>query len=214
VTRGQKETEPSLRIGLLGGTFDPPHLGHLWLAETARAQLQLDRVLFLPVGQPPHKTGQSVSAAFHRLAMTGLAVADNLAFVLDATDVERAPPHTTHTLIPLLQYAYPLAQMWLLLGADSLADLPQWRQPKQLLSLCRLAVLHRPGVTINWQALKRAVPGLETAVDFLDGPSLPISSTEIRQWARLGYSLRYLAPTAVASYIEHAGLYTVPRQPA
>lgn len=202
-----------MRIGLLGGTFDPPHLGHLWLAETARAQLRLDRVLFLPVGRPPHKEGKPLSPIAHRLTMTQLAIADNPTFVLDTTDTRRAPPHTTVSLLPLLHHAFPQALMWLLIGTDSLADLPQWHQPQQLLSLCRLAALPRPGIVVHWATLKTAIPGLETAVDWLDGPTLTISSTELRRWSRKGHTLRYLVPAAVADYIDQTRLYSPVNSP-
>lgn len=104
------------RIGLLGGTFDPPHWGHLWLAESARVQLGLDRVLFLPAGEPVHKLGKVITAVSHRLQMISLAIQDNPNFVLDTTDSTRPAPHTTVTLLPLLQEKYPDAAFWLLIG--------------------------------------------------------------------------------------------------
>jgi nicotinate-nucleotide adenylyltransferase len=194
-------------FGLLGGTFDPPHVGHLWLAEAAREQLGLERVLYLPVGAPPHKEGKRVTAVHHRLAMTQLAIQDNPAFLLDTTDIDRPPPHRTVTLLPTMQAAYPGARLWLLLGADSLADMPKWVQPSRIIEQCRLGVLPRPGVTIDWEVLETAGPHLHAATDWLDGPSVAISSTEIRQWAAAGRSLRYLLPTAVIEYIQQHGLY-------
>jgi nicotinate-nucleotide adenylyltransferase len=195
------------RIGLLGGTFDPPHVGHLWLAETAQAQLGLTRVLFLPVGEPVHKE-REITAVSHRLAMTQLALADYPSFELDTTDAERPPPHATYTLLPLLRQKYPQAGFWLLIGGDSLRDFATWRQPQQVIDQCRLAVLPRPGAEINWQALAEAVPGLPAAVDRLDGPTFPLSSTEIREWVRAGYSVRSLVGTAVAGYINRQHLYS------
>lgn len=195
------------RIGLLGGTFDPPHLGHLWVAETAREQLHLDQMLFLPVGQPPHKQNQSVTAVSHRLAMTRLAIASNPEFVLDTTDTDRPLPHTTHTLLPLLHQAYPDSQFWFLIGADSLHNLPTWGSPEQIIAQCRLAVYPRPGVTIDWPKLKTAVPEIETAVDLIKGPIMSISSSGIRGWRRLGHSVRYLVTADVLQYIETHGLY-------
>jgi nicotinate-nucleotide adenylyltransferase len=196
-----------MKIGLLGGTFDPPHWGHLWLAETARAQLGLAKVLFLPVGQPPHKGGKVITAVAHRHQMTQLAINDTPYFELDTTDMERDPPQVTVTLLPLLQKAYPEAEMWWLIGSDSLRDLPTWHQPQELIKLCRLAILERPGVVVDWAKLKTAVPAIETAVDMLDGPQLNLSSTEIRRWARAGYSIRHLLPVAVLQYIEDLALY-------
>ncbi len=195
------------RLGLCGGTFDPPHLGHLWLAEAAREQLQLEAVLFLPAGAPPHKQDCHVTAVAHRLTMLQQAIADNPAFHLDLTDVERPQPHTTVTLLPLLQQKYPQAQLWWLIGSDSLRDLPTWHAPQQLIQQCRLGVLPRPGVTIDWESLSTAVPGIETAVDWLHGPQVYLSSTDIRRCAQAGHSLRYLVPTAVANYIQTHDLY-------
>jgi nicotinate-nucleotide adenylyltransferase len=196
-----------MKIGLLGGTFDPPHWGHLWLAETARAQLGLAQVLFLPVGQPPHKGHQVITAVSHRLRMTELAIQDTDHFVLDSSDLERELPQVTVTLLPLLQDMYPTAQLWWLIGSDSLRDLPTWHQPHALIQLCRLAVLPRPGVAVDWPTLKTAVPGIETAVDMLAGPQLNLSATDIRHWAQAGYSIRHLLPAAVLQYITENALY-------
>lgn len=195
------------KIGLLGGTFDPPHWGHLWLAELARVQLGLAQVLFLPVGEPPHKVGWEITAVSHRIHMVSLAIQNNPHFVLDTTDCERPAPHSTVSLLPLLRQAYPSAQFWLLLGEDSLRDLPTWTEPDRLIKQCRLAVLPRPGVTISWDLLETAVPGLETAVDTLSGPTLSLSATAIRAWLKAGQAPNYLLPTAVLNYIQHHRLY-------
>ncbi len=194
-------------IGLLGGTFDPPHVGHLWLAEAAREQLKLDKVLFLPVGEPPHKEGKRITAVAHRLHMTHLAIQDNPAFALDSTDSDRPPPHTTVTLLPLIQAKFPHAHLWLLIGADSLRDLPTWVEPQQLIQQCRLGVLPRPGVEIDWQVLETAVPHIRAVTHWLEGPSVALSATQIRQWAEEGRSLRYLTPSTVLDYIQQQGLY-------
>ena len=197
----------NIKIGLLGGTLDPPHWGHLWLAETARSQLGLAKVLFLPVAQPPHKQGREITTVAHRLRMTQLAISDTPYFELDTTDLDRAPPQVTVTLLPLLQQAYPEAQLWWLIGSDSLRDLPSWHKPQELIKLCRLAVLKRPGVAVDWAELKAAIPAIEAAVDWLDGPQLNLASTDIRQWAKAGYSIRNLLPTAVLQYIEATAIY-------
>lgn len=196
-----------IRLGLLGGTFDPPHFGHLWLAETAREQLHLDQVLFLPVGEPPHKEGNRVTAVSLRLRMTQLAIDHHASFVLDTSDIERPLPHTTCSLIPLIQTRYPAADLWLLIGADSLRDFPTWHEPEGIIAQCRLGVLARPGIVLDWAGLETAVPGLRTAVDELDGPTMDISSTAVRRWAKQNYSLRYLVPTAVLEFIRQHSLY-------
>lgn len=195
------------KIGLLGGTFDPPHWGHLWLAELARQQLGLDKVLFLPVGQPPHKVGREITAVSHRIQLVALAIENNPSFVLDTTDCARPAPHSTVTLLPLLAQTYPEATFWLLLGGDSLRDLPTWTDPARLITQCRLAVLPRPEAIIEWERLATAVPGIKTAVDWLSGPTLSLSATAIRAWLREGHRATYLLPTAVADYITQHQLY-------
>jgi nicotinate-nucleotide adenylyltransferase len=201
------------RIGLLGGTFDPPHYGHLWLAETARQQLQLDEVLFLPVGTPVHKAKHQVSDVVHRKRMVKLALADEPHFSLDTSDVERPRPHAMYSLLTLMHQAIPAARFWLLLGTDSLRDLSDWIRPEAVVAQCRLAALERAGVTINWPVLQAAIPDIRQAVDLLSGPTLNISSTEIRLWASKGYSLRYLLPSAVASYVSRHALYRAEKAP-
>ncbi len=195
------------RLGLLGGTFDPPHFGHLWLAETAREQLQLDKVLFLPVGEPVHKQEENVTAVSHRIAMTQLAIQHSPHFALDRTDAERPPPHITVSLIPLLQQKYPHAPMYWLLGGDALQDLPTWTDPQTLLQLCRLAVLPRPHTPINWHILEEHFPTIQTRVDLLNGPTNNLSSTAVRNWVRLGHSIQFLTETAVSDYIHKHRLY-------
>lgn len=196
------------RIGLLGGTFDPPHLGHLWLAEAARQTLELDKVLFLPAGQPPHKSADPISAVDHRLAMTALAVNGSSHFLLDVTDIERPSPHYTSTLLPLIQQAYPKSQLWLLIGSDSLRDLPFWHEPQKVITQCRLAVLPRPGVAVDWVWLSLYVPGVDRVVDMLNGPVIDISSTAIRDWLAAGHQPHYLISSLVLNYIQAQSLYT------
>jgi nicotinate-nucleotide adenylyltransferase len=195
------------RVGLLGGTFDPPHIGHLLLAECARDQLGLDRVLFLPVGRPPHKEYDFITAVDHRLAMTRLAVAGHEAFQVDTSDVERPPPHYTVTLLPLLKERYPGTALWLLVGSDSLRDLATWHRPEDLHRWCRLAVLPRPTEPVDWPALKQQMPATAGVIDLLDGPSVAISGRQIRRWVTMGRSLRYLTPAAVIDYIQRERLY-------
>ncbi len=195
------------RIGLLGGTFDPPHFGHLWVAETAREQLGLDIVLFLPVGDPPHKQNRQVTPVAHRVIMTRLATNANPNFLLDTTDIDRPLPHRTHTLLPLLHQKYPDSQFWFLIGADSLHDFPTWEKPHEIIKLCRLGAYPRPGVRINWPMLKGKIAEIETAVDLIKGPIMSISSTGIRGWRREGHSVRYLVTTPVLDYINKHNLY-------
>jgi nicotinate-nucleotide adenylyltransferase len=195
------------RVGLLGGTFDPPHIGHLWLAEVARQQLRLDHVRFMPVGSPPHKTGQPSATAEQRIKMVQLAIDRIDYFRLDTTDTFREPPQFTVTLLPLMREKYPDAELWLLLGADSLRDLASWRRPADLFSFCRLAVLPRPGAVVKWDSLETSVEGVRDAVDLLDGPGLDISSSLIRQRLAAASTIRFLVPSAVNRFISDAKLY-------
>lgn len=197
------------RLGLLGGTFNPPHLGHLILGEMAREQLGLEHVLFLPAGQPPHKEGETIATPAHRIAMTRLAIDGNPGFAVNNTDAYRPAPHHTVTLLPLLAEAYPNYRLWLLLGGDSLRDLPAWHRPGEIVAQAKLAVLPRPGATIDWDRLEEAVPGARAATSLLEGPAVAISSTSIRAWAAAGRSLRYLVPEAVRTYIRRNALYQV-----
>ena len=195
------------RLGILGGAFDPPHVGHLILGETARQQCTLDRVLFLPTGQPPHKQEQIVTPGHHRLEMTRLAVADHESFATSTIDMDRPPPHYTSSLRPILAKAYPSAHLILVVGGDSLSDLPAWHEPQSILRHWEIAVLPRPGIELDWNQLEESVPGIRAATTILDGPSVAISSTQIRRWVRAGCSLRYLMPTRAARYIMENGLY-------
>jgi nicotinate-nucleotide adenylyltransferase len=196
------------RIGVLGGTFDPPHIGHLILAEVARQQLALDTILFLPVGQPPHKREEPISPVADRLVMTRLATADNPAFVVSVLDMNRPAPHYTATLAAPLREAYPDADFWLLVGGDSLRDLPTWHTPDRVVARFRLAVLPRPGAEFEWPTLTALVPGVRAATTMLEGPAVAISSTALRARAAGGRSLRYLLPAPVIAYIRRQQLYT------
>ena len=139
--------------------------------------------------------------------MTQIAIASNPEFILDTSDIDRPPPHTTHTLLPLIQQKYPGSQLWFLIGADSLHDFASWQRPDRIITQCRLAVYPRPGITIDWAQLKTAVPTIETAVDLIKGPIMSISSSGIRHWRRLGYSIRYLVKPEINQYIAEHGLY-------
>lgn len=195
------------RIGLLGGTFDPPHIGHLWLAEAARQTLNLNKVIFLPAGQPPHKTDEPVTAVHHRRRMAELAIMGNDHLLLNMTDAERPSPHYTSTLLPLLQQNYPDTELFLLIGSDSLRDLPFWHEPEKVINQCRLAVLPRPGITVDWVMLSLYVPGVDKVVNMLNGPTIDISSTMIRKWLAEENQPNYLIPSAVLTYIQENNLY-------
>jgi nicotinate-nucleotide adenylyltransferase len=191
-----------LRIGVFGGTFDPVHIGHLILAEQAREQLGLNRVLWVPAGQPWRKSGRDVSAAAHRVEMVRRAVAGNDSFELVSDEAEReGPSYTVETLV-MLQARYAGAHLWLLLGADALADLPHWREPARLVELARLAVARREELE---GAQKTLWPG--AVVDWVEMPRIDVSATTVRQRVAAGRSVKYLVPEEVAEYIRERGLY-------
>ncbi|MDW8071183.1 MAG: nicotinate-nucleotide adenylyltransferase [Anaerolineae bacterium] len=198
-----------MRLGILGGTFDPIHFGHLLAAEAAHEQLHLDGVVFAPAAQPPHKQGQPLTPVEHRLAMVWLAIVDNLHFILSRVDVERPGPHYTLDTVRLLraEYATRAEETYLILGADSLVQLPTWHAPQQLLPLCRLAVVARPHVTVDMAALERALPGIAQRVDWVTMPEVDIAARELQQRVRSGRSIRYQTPEAVRCYIAVHRLY-------
>ena len=195
------------RLGILGGTFDPPHMAHLVMAEQAREQLKLERVLFVPVGQQPLKRNRTTTPVELRVAMTQLAIAGNPAFALSRVDVERPGPHYTADTLELLRRAYPGSELYLLIGSDSLRDLLRWRDPARIVAQARLAVMRRPGIEPDMQALEAALPGMAGRVEWLDTPRLDISSSDIQRRVREGRSIRYLVPRAVESLITEQGLY-------
>ncbi|HEY6866578.1 MAG TPA: nicotinate-nucleotide adenylyltransferase [Candidatus Eisenbacteria bacterium] len=189
------------RIGLFGGTFDPPHVGHLALAEWAREQLGLDQVLFVPAGTPPHKRGRRHSSAAARVAMTRLAVRGNAAFRLSTLEVRRRGPSFTVDTLRALRARAPGARLYLLMGEDSLVEFSGWREPAAIAALASLAVARRPGRG------RRGSAGRPPRVTWLDNPGLELSSSAIRARVRRGRSIRYLVPDAVAAYVRRHGLY-------
>jgi len=189
------------RIGILGGSFDPLHLGHLWMAERARDQLSLDRVLLMPAARPPHKDSDDMSPFSDRMTMVTRAIAGIPGLEVSDLEANRAEPSYTWDTLDRLRREYPKASFWLVLGGDSLRDLPTWRHPERIMSHARLAVLPRPG-----DAEFPAVPA-GAQVDWLDGPRIQLSSTEIRTRVRQGRSIRFLVPDSTREYLEAASLY-------
>lgn len=198
------------KIGLLGGTFDPPHIGHLVLADTICTALNLTRVVFIPVGQPTHKT--TMTPADHRLAMCRLAIMGDERFEVDTTDIERPPPHFTVDLLPLLQEKWPTDQLTLILGGDSIADLPTWHRPQDVLSSISISGLARPGYEIDWAALQHLHPNIYDRITMVDGPAIFVSSTDLRHQIQKENCPRYLIPAAIRDYIAQNHLYVQPEK--
>ncbi len=199
---------PLTRIGILGGTFDPPHLGHLILAEEAFIQLELDLVLFLITPFPPHKTDIDITPLDHRLKMLELAIRDNTHFSISSVDIDRSPPHYAVDSLLILRGSYPEARIYYLMGWDSLCDLPHWYQPELFLMRCDgIGVMQRAINEASYCALEEKLPGIQQKVIFLNAPRFDISSREIRQRVERGLPFRYFLPESVYKYIQAQKLY-------
>jgi nicotinate-nucleotide adenylyltransferase len=198
-----------MNLGVLGGTFDPPHIGHLMLAEEARLALSLGRVLFVPAGDPWRKVGRELSPPEHRLAMVRLAVGADPNYAVSTLEIEReGPSYTVETLTALHEQLPADSELFFIVGQDSLADLPNWRQPQRIISLARLAVAARAAwESAQADALEKEVPGISQRLVWLNMPRIDISSTAVRQRVRQGQSIRYWVPPPVEEYIRQHGLY-------
>jgi len=195
-----------IRLGLLGGTFDPPHYGHLLAAQEVAWRLNIDRVLFLPARQNPLKRGEASSSAEDRCEMVALAVADNPTFELSRLDLDRPPPSYTADLLRALQS--PEHELFFLVGADILPELPKWREPQQIVQLARLVVVNRPGAPPpDLERVETVLPGVRERVERVQIPGVDVSSREIRKRVAAGRPIRYLTPPAVERYILDRRLY-------
>jgi nicotinate-nucleotide adenylyltransferase len=196
------------RLGIYGGTFDPPHLGHLILAETAADSLDLSCVLFAPAADPPHKAPGHIRVSVeHRLAMVQLAIADNDRFGITRIDVDRPGPHYSVDMLWLLRQEHPQAELFFLIGADSLGDLPTWSRPAELLTLARLGVMRRPGTSPDLSALEEVLPGIQACIRWVDAPLIDMSASSLVARIAAGRSVRYQIPDLVCAYIQEHGLY-------
>ena len=194
-------------IGLMGGTFDPIHFGHLLVAEQARERYQLGEVIFVPNDIPPHKKDYEVSSAEHRYAMAVIATADNPYFRVSREEIDRpGPSYSIDTIRAFRQQLGPEVRLYFITGADAILDILTWRQPQDIVAECQLIAAHRPGFDLQQMA---AVLGAELAkqVEMFTMPALDISSTVIRQRVMQGQSIRYLTVPSVVNYIHKAGLY-------
>jgi nicotinate-nucleotide adenylyltransferase len=194
------------RIGILGGTFDPIHYGHLAIAEEARLACQLDRVLFVPAAHQPLKRGTHVAAPEQRFAMTGLACAPNTAFEVSRIELDRPGPSFTLTTLEALQAAR-LGELFFILGEDALAELTRWHGVERVIELARIIAVGRPGRVLNLAQIFQQLPALEGRLVVLPGPALDISSTALRRRVAAGQPIRYQTPDAVVTYIDKQGLY-------
>ncbi|MFM7058847.1 MAG: nicotinate-nucleotide adenylyltransferase [Planctomycetota bacterium] len=198
-----------MRLGILGGTFDPVHYGHLLIAETCRERLQLDQVRFVPALQSPLKTDEPQVDGHARADMVQLAVSGCPAFVVDRRELRRSPPSWTIDTLRSFRAEFPDAELVLLLGADSLKDLPRWKEPEEILKLARIAACNRPGLPELSDNTVRTWLGddLAKGVTPVQIPGTDISSTELRQRIRSGRSIRFLTPRAVEAFLTEHRLY-------
>ena len=195
------------RIGILGGTFDPPHVGHLILAQHALDALGLSTLLFVPAANPPHKQQEAKTPVEHRIAMLSRAIMDNAAFAISRVDVDRPGPHYSVDMVRLVQLEFPDAELYFIMGGDSLRDLPKWYQPQAFIRLCRIAVMRRPQSIISPAMHQDTLPELAERLTIVDAPLIDISSTAIVARSAAGLSIRYLVPDAVIAYIQDHQLY-------
>ena len=197
------------RLGVLGGTFDPIHIGHLIMAEEARVRMGLDRVLFVPARVPPHKSRCTFAPGNDRYRMVQAAIEDNVCFDVSDVDLNRHGPSFTVDTLQAIRSEYgPQAQLYFVMGTDSLCGLKTWHRPREILRLARIVAISRPGFEVDWQALETQVPGVSQVTELLETMHLGISSTDIRARVQRGLPIRYQVPAPVEAYIREHHLYT------
>jgi len=197
-----------MRLGIFGGTFDPPHLGHLILAAEASAQLGLERVLWVLTPYPPHKVNQPITSLEDRLDLLMSALDDDPAFELSRVDIDRPAPHYAVDTLTLLREQYPQAVLVYLMGGDSLVDLPLWHRPGDFVHSCdEIGVMLRPGHAMNLDILEARLPGLRARARLVRAPLLEISSSDVRRRIAQGQPYRYLLPDSVYQMVNDRHLY-------
>lgn len=198
----------SKRWGIFGGTFDPPHLGHLVLAALAQAQLNLDKVLFVLTADPPHKQDSPISPLDERMAMLEAALEEQTSYVISRVEIDRPGPHYALDTMQLLKEQHPDQELVYLIGSDSLGDLPTWHRPADFLAaIDALGVMRRPGTSLELDNLETELPGLKEKLKFIEAPLLEIASHEIRQRVQQESYYRYYLPDKVFQYIQTKAIY-------
>lgn len=198
----------SQAIGILGGTFDPVHYGHLLLAETCREQLQLDQIRLMPAGDPPHKTGRRIAPGMARADMLEFAVSGYSDYLIDRRELKRSGPSFTVDTLAEFQAEFPEDRFYFLMGADSLRDFPKWRQPERIVELATVVAVNRPGIApLSDDVVREWLGDLTERVVRLTMPGTDLSATELRERVAAGKSLRFMTPRAVEAYAVEHGLY-------
>ncbi len=197
------------KIGIMGGTFDPIHLGHLATAESVREIFSLDEILFIPAARPPHKLKRHVTDEIHRLAMTTLATRSNKFFRVSDMELKRSGlSYTLDTMDELHKNFGATTELFFIIGADSLADLSKWHEAKKLVARSHFIATTRPGVDVDFSATEKFFgTAASKHIHRVTTPAIEISSTEIRERVKSGRSIKYLVPEAVEEYILREGLY-------
>ncbi|HSF80023.1 MAG TPA: nicotinate-nucleotide adenylyltransferase [Anaerolineales bacterium] len=197
-----------MRIGIFGGTFDPPHIGHLILADEARYSLDLDQVLFVLTPNPPHKKDLSLTPVNFRLEMLASALNGEPAFVLSRIDLDRSPPHYALDTVKLIRQNMPGSTLVYLMGGDSLQDLPTWHQPEEFVAACdQIGVMCRPASQVELPALELKIPGIVKKACLIEAPLLEISSSDIRRRVASGEPYRFYLTAGVWKIIHSKKLY-------
>jgi len=197
-----------MRIGVFGGTFNPPHIAHLILADETQHQLSLDLLLWVLTADPPHKQNTPITPLEHRLEMVRLALVGEPRNELSRIEIDRPGPHFAVDTLHLLAEEYPQAVLVYLMGGDSLQDLIRWHLPGEFVKACdELGVMRRPEDQIDLPGIEAALPGISKKIRFVDAPLLEISSSEIRRRVAEGRPFRHYLPTAVYNYIQANNLY-------
>ncbi|CDX03270.1 Nicotinate-nucleotide adenylyltransferase [Desulfitobacterium hafniense] len=202
---------PPKRIGIMGGTFDPLHYGHLVAAEMARHEFALEKVIFIPTGNPPHKVGRRVTSPGDRYEMVKRAVQDNSFFEVSDLEIQRKGYSYTVDTLKELHELYPQHELYFITGADAFREIFTWREVQSVLSLSHFIGASRPGFDPHefLEELKRDYPEFLPHMHLFDVPALAISSTDIRSRVKEGKPIRYLLPESVRLYIEETGLYRI-----
>lgn len=198
-----------MRLGIFGGTFDPVHYGHLLLAETCRETLELSEVRFVPAGNPPHKSGIQITDGHARADMLKLAVSGYPEFTVDRRELKRQGPSFTVDTLAEFAAELPDAELFFLMGADSLRDMPGWREPDRISELATVVAVNRPGLPLptSSQVVEWVGDALAARIRLITMPGADLSATDLRQRAREGGSLRFMTPRAVEAFIGEHRLY-------